>query len=125
MEFWNPRAVVRIIKLRIRFPQAKFSRILESVLLYMGANYSFETELFLYHPPVKESEIWVTCASSSLDFPRIRSLMNFFCCISVQFLNLGRGFVVSMTKLSSLSASVIHMQYIILAVNMHSARTRP
>lgn len=125
MEFWNPRAVVRIIKLRIRFPQAKFSRILESVLLYMGANCSFETELFLYHPPVKESEIWVTCASSSLDFPRIRSLMNFFCCISVQFLNLGRGFVVSMTKLSSLSASVIHMQYIILAVNMHSARTRP
>ena len=90
-----------------------------------GANYSLQTELFLYRPPVKQSEIWVTCASSSLDFPRIRSLMNFFCCISVQFLNLGRGFVVSMTKLSSLSASVIHMQYIIFAVNMHSARTRP
>ena len=51
-----------------------------------------------------------TFTSSSLLLPKILSLMNLICCSSDHLLNLGRGLVVTRTKLSSWLASVTHRQ---------------
>ena len=69
---------------------------------------------------------WDTLASSSLLLPMILSLINSFCFFSdIPFHADGSGLVVSMINWSSSSGRVIHKQYKILAVYIHSDRIRP
>ena len=107
------------------------SRLVSSIHLstYLSAYPSIHPSIHLIYLSVCLTIVYkgktVTFTSSSLLFDSILFLMNSICCSTDILSTFGRGFVVSMTNVSSLSASVTQRQYIIFAVNMHSDRMRP
>ena len=95
------------------------------VLFIKKTNLSFNW-LYLWFVIYFCESSWDTLASSSLLLPMILSLINSFCFFSdIPFHADGSGLVVSMINWSSSSGRVIHKQYKILAVYVHSDRIRP